>query len=156
MRSFTIALTTASSMAAFSSNKETCDEKFGISSSLSGFGLPLAMVMHRPVLAIYYLLVVFFFAGEYAVACDIVWLVMAVFVASILAIAAPPVPGGGAVVYTMLFAQMGIPAEALAIALAVDAIIDFFITAFEQVCQLNTLVNVSAELNMIDLDVLRK
>jgi len=154
--SFAIAITTASSMAAFSSNKETCDERFGISDSLSGFGLPLAMVMHRPVLAIYYLLVAFFFAGEFAVSCDSMWLVMAVFVAGVLAIAAPPVPGGSAVVYTMLFAQLGIPAEALALALAVDVIIDFFITAFEQVCLLSTLVNVSAELGMIDMGVLRK
>lgn len=153
--SFMIALTTASSMAAFGTNTQTCDEKFGIDGELTGFGLPLGMVMHRPICATNFLLVAFFFAGEYGVACDPAWVAMAVFVACVLAIAAPPVPGGSAVVFTMLFAQMGIPAEALALALAVDVIADFYVTAFEQVCLLNTLVNVSSELNMIDEDVLR-
>ena len=55
----------------------------------------------------------------------------------------------------MLFAQLGIPAEALALALAVDVLADFYVTAFEQVCLLNTLANVSSELDMIDLDTLR-
>ena len=55
----------------------------------------------------------------------------------------------------MLFAQLGIPAEALALALAVDVLADFYVTAFEQTCLLNTLVNVSSELGMIDEDILR-
>lgn len=153
--SFTIALTTASSIAAFGTNTQTCEKKFGIDGELTGFGLPLGMVMHRPICATNFLFVAFFFAGEYGVACDPVWVGTAVFVACVLAIAAPPVPGGSAVVFAMLFAQMGIPEEALALALAVDVVADFYVTAFEQVCQLNTLVNVSAELDMIDLDTLR-
>jgi len=153
--SFTIALTTASSIAAFGTNTQTCEKKFGIDGELTGFGLPLGMVMHRPICATNFLFVAFFFAGEYGVACDPVWVGTAVFVACVLAIAAPPVPGGSAVVFALLFAHMGIPEEALALALAVDVVADFYVTAFEQVCLLNTLVNVSAELDMIDLDTLR-
>ena len=153
--SFTIALTTASSMATFGTHVETCDKKFGIDGGLTSFGLPLGFVMHCPIRASYFLFVAFFFAGEYGVSCDPVWVGMAVFVACVVGVAAPPVPGGSAVVFTMLFAQLVIPAEALALALAVDVLADFYVTAFEQVCLLNTLVNVSSELDMIDEDVLR-
>lgn len=36
-----------------------------------------------------------------------------------------------------------------------DVITDFYSTAFEQSCLLMSLVNISAELNMIDEDILR-
>ena len=49
----------------------------------------------------------------------------------------------------------GHPAEALALALAVDVVADFHVTAFEQVCPINTLVKVSSELDMIDAVALR-
>ena len=150
-----IALTTASSMAAFDPSVETCEKKFGIDGSLTGFGLPLSIVMLKPICAAYFLVISFFFAGMYNVSCDPIWVVMAIIVSCILAIAMPPVPGGGAAVFTMLFAQLGIPAEALPLALAVEMLCDFFVTAFEQLCRLYTLVNVSSELDMIEMETLR-
>ena len=155
MPTFLVALTTASSAAAFSSNVTTCEKKFGIDESLIRFGIPLGMVMHKPVAAVYNLFVLFFFAKQYDVSCSVSWICVAVFISSIIAIATPPIPGGGAVAYSILFTQMGIPTEALAIALSLDVITDFLITAFEMLLLPLSLINVSAGLGMIDEETLR-
>jgi Na+/H+-dicarboxylate symporter len=105
--------------------------------------------------AIYCLLIAFYFAGQYEVDCNIAWIVKAVVVCCVLAVATPPVPGGGAVIYTMLFAQLGIPTTGIALALAVDLVTDFIVTAFEMFALLMTTTNLAADLDMCDKEVLR-
>ena len=83
------------------------------------------------------------------------WLITGAVICTVLAIASPPVAGGGAVVYAMMFAQMGIPSEAIALALIIDMITDFGVTAFEVTALPLTLINVSSKMNMLDEDVLR-
>ncbi len=155
MGTFLTALATASSAAAFASNMSTCEKKFGISPSLCGFGIPLAMVMHRPISAVYNLLLAFYFAAYYQVHCSISWIVLAVIVSGILAVAAPPIPGGGAMAYAILFSQLGIPSDAITIAFTIDILTDFVITAFEMFCMPFSLIHSARRFNMIDLDVLR-
>jgi Na+/H+-dicarboxylate symporter len=154
-RVFMLALSTASETATFAASVDTCENRFGIDSSLVSFGLPLGTMMHCPVLTIYYLTVIFFFAGRYGVACSPIWLAVSVFVAIVMAVAAPPVPGGSAVVFAVLFAQMGIPLEAVTPALAIDALMDHFIVAFEQMLIPMSLINASAKLGMLKTEVLR-
>ena len=153
--SFLVALATASSAAAFNSNVTTCEKKFGINKSLVNFGIPLGMVIHNPAAGVYNLLAAFFFARIYNVSCSPVWILTAVFVSAILAIATPPIPGGGAIAYAIIFRQLGIPEDALAVALTVDIITDFLITAFDTFLLPLTLANLSSRLGMIDKDVLR-
>ena len=152
---FLIALATASSAAAFANNMSTCQKKFGVESSLCSFGIPLGMVMHRPIAAVYNLLLVFYFASRYAVPCSVTWIILAVVVSAILAVATPPIPGGGAVAYAILFAQMGIPTEAMAVAFTIDMLTDFAITAFEMFTIPFSLIHSAGHLGMIDLDTLR-
>ena len=152
---FLVALATASSAAAFSSNMTACEKKYGISNSLSSFGIPLGMVIHKPISAIYFVILVFYFASKYSIAVSVTWIITAVFIAAIVAIAMPPIPGGGAVAYTVLFAQIGIPAEALSVALAIDILTDFLITAFDMFVLPLTLINVASRLSMIDREILR-
>jgi len=140
---FVVAISTASSAATFDTNRKACVVEFGLEPSFVDFALPLSMVIHRPICAASFMLSTFYFAGHYDVCCSVAWLVMAVISCSILAIACPPVSGSGAVVFTMLFTQMGIPAEALTLALALDAILDFVITACEQVGLPMTLIDVA-------------
>lgn len=150
-----IAFTTASSAAAFGSNVSTCEKQFGIDQSLIRFGIPLGMVMHRPITAIYNTLLIFFFANRFGVSCSIGWICVAVFISAIVSIATPPIPGGGAIAYSVMFSQMGIPEAALAVALAIDLIMDFVITAMEMYVLPLALINISAGLGLIDEDTLR-
>ena len=114
------------------------------------------MVMHKPVSAVYNMLLVFFFAGKYQISCSAGWIVVAIIISSIIAIATPPIPGGGAVAYSIIFAQMGIPEEAMAVALALDIITDFLITAFEMYVLPLSLINISYGLGMIEKEVLTR
>ncbi len=155
MPAFLVALTTASSAAAFGINCSTCEKKYGIDNSLVSFGVPLGMVINKPVSGIINLLLVFYFAAVYDVSCSAGWIIAAVFVSSVVAIAAPPIPGGGAAAYSMLFLQMGIPSGALALTLALDMLLDFVITAFSVAIIQYTLIDIAAGMGMINKDVLR-
>lgn len=153
---FLIAITTASSAACFASNVETCEHKLGIDRSLSSFGIPLGMVMCKTGTAAYYLLISYFFAGQFGVDCSASWIVTAVFMAALLAVATPPIPGGGIVAYTVLFNHLGIPDDALAIVLSVDILFDFVRTASNMYNLPLILSNVALRMGLLDRDVMRK
>lgn len=152
---YLICLATASSAAAFSTMIETCEKRFGIEKSLVKFGVPLGIVMCKLCTAINDMLLVFFFASKYGVECSAGWIVAAVVVSTMLAIAVPPIPGGGTIAYSMLYMQMGIPQEALAITLAIDAVTDFVITSTDIPLVQLVLVNIASKLGMIDEKTLR-
>ena len=155
MPTYLICLATASSAAAFGTIAETCEKRFGIEKSLVRFGIPLGMVMCKPCTAINNILLVFFFASRFDVECSAGWIISAVIVSFMLAIAMPPIPGGATIMYSMLYTQMGIPQEALAITLAIDAVSDFVITSTAMPTLQLVLVNVASKLGMIDEKTLR-
>ena len=142
--------------ACFGSNVTACEEKFGVDSSLVRFGVPLGMVVHKPVTAIYNMALICFFAGQYSVACSPTWLVAGVLICALLAVAVPPIPGGGTMAYSLLFLQMGIPADALALALALAVVMDFLLTALEMFLLPLMLTNIAGRLAMLDRETLRK
>ena len=57
------------------------------------------------------------------------WYITAVVICIILSIAAPPVPGGMAASFTILFTQLTLPASDLGIILSLTSILDFVATA---------------------------
>ena len=118
--------------------------------------MPLGIVMLKPVSGLYYMLLMLYVADTYGIQISPTWIGFAVVLCFVIAIATPPVPGGGAVGYTVLLAQLGLPSEILAILLAIDMIIDFVITAFATLCLQMTLINESSKLKMIDKEILRK
>jgi len=153
---FLISITTASSAAAFGSNMETCERRFGIEPSIASFGIPLGMVMCKTATVIYYMTMSFFFCKIYGVEGSISWIIMAIIVSGLLAVATPPIPGGGVVAYTVLFSQLGIPEEALAVALSIDIIFDFVRTAVNMYNLPLILLNISSRVGMQDTAILRK
>ena len=73
----------------------------------------------------------------------------------LLAIAAPPVPGGGIACYALVAAQLGLPAEAIAMFCALNVLPEFLCTAVNLASLQLELVELATELNMIDEDVLK-
>lgn len=152
---FLISITTASSAAAFSTNVKTCEKEFGIDGSLTGFGIPLGMVMLDVGNSLFYLLICFHFSGLYSVDCSVVWIITCVLICPVMAIATPPVPGGSVIAYTVLFTQMGIPSEAVAIVLSIDIIFDFVKTAVNMYILPMVLIDTADTLKILDIDKLR-
>lgn len=152
---FMIALTTASSAAAFSTNMNCCETKLGINPRLTRFGLPLGIVIYMPGLTISFVVIAVYMAKVYGMSISAGWAIVLILSASLMAIAVPPIPGGSVTCYSILFAQLGIPLDAIAIATIVDILSDFTVTAICLVMLQMDLVIQADALGMLDKEVLR-
>ena len=122
----------------------------------ASFGVPLGIVMFPPATAMYFIIICIYTAEVYQVECSIVWFVLAIFSATVLAIAAPPIPGGTLTCYTIMFTQLGLPTEALVVALALDVLCDFVATGMNMFCLQMELVIQSKRMGLLNETVLRK
>ena len=156
MPSFLIGLTTASSSAAMTTTMETCEKQLGIDKKIVNFGIPLGQILFGTNSVIEFIVIAFCMAEIYSVTVTPIWIVMAVFTSVILTVATPPIPGGSVALCTILFTQLGLPLDGIAVAVAIDVIADFFITAAEIFCLQSELVITSGKLNMLDTERLRK
>ena len=124
-----IALTTASSSAAFGSMLSACEDGFDIDEQLASFGIPLGIVVCKPALVIMLTALMIFCAQAYGIGADAFWYARLALSSLFFAVAVPPVPGGMLACYTMLFTDLGIPLAALALATALDIILDYITTS---------------------------
>lgn len=155
MPTLIVALSTASSAAAFGVNMSACRKRLGIDERICSFGIPLGMVTFKPSTAVNYVIVSMFFAEMFGVSVSVSWILITVITSFVLAIATPPIPGGAMTAYTVLFAQLGIPPAALAIALACDALFDFVLTGSDQFQLPMALLNEAQGLGLVDVDILK-
>lgn len=153
---YLIALSTASSSAALSTNLETCERRLGISERIVHFAVPLGQVVFKTGGAVGFFVLAMGLAEFYEVAMPLPWVVAGVLTASLLAIAAPPVPGGSLTCYTVLLTQLGIPAEAVGLAVAGNVILDFFMTSCGISCLQSELMLSASKLGMLDRERLEK
>ena len=155
-QSFIIALTTASSSAVFSSNMETCERRLGVDKRIVNFGVPLGQIIFMLGCSTMFMASALCMAEIYAVNIAPMWILTALIISVILAIAAPPIPGGALTCYTMLFVQLNIPAEAIPIIIALNVIMEFFATPCNIFTLQMELVELAGDLNMLNYDKLRK
>ena len=153
---FIIGMTTASSVATFGTCSNICEKKLGVSEHITSFGVPLGVVMFPPATAMYFLIICIYTAEAYQVECSIPWFALAIFSAVVLAIASPPIPGGTLTCYTILFTQLGLPTEALVVALALDVLCDFVATGMNMFCLQLELVIQSKKMGLLNETVLQK
>ena len=155
MPTFLIGLSTASSVAAFPTNQECCEKQLGIHEKLSRFGIPLGQVIYMPGAVVLFLVASMSMAEIYGVAITPAWLLTALFICVMLAIACPPVPGSALTCYTLLFTQLGIPMEAVAVMTALNVILEFIATSSDLFCLQMALTDLGGSLDMLDMDTLR-
>ncbi len=151
-----VAFTTASSAAAFGTNTEICQNRLGISPKIVSFGIPMGMVTFKPTTALSYAIMTLYFAEKYGITLSVSWLAVMIFFAATLALSTPPIPGGAMTAYTVLFAQLGIPPEAIAIALTCDTLLDFITTGGDQFFLQFALLNQASSIGMVDQSILKK
>ena len=153
---FLVALTTASSAAAFSTNIKDANKKLGIDKNLVDFGIPLGQVLFKMSEFAMFIPIVLTFAESYGIAITPVWLVLAYITVWLISFAVPPVAGGAIMGFTVVFSQLGIPMEAMAIAIALNAITDFPLTAMNVTGWQLTMIDVADSLGSLDKETLRK
>jgi len=155
-RPFLIALTTASSAAAFPAIFQCCEKDLGIDNKLSNFALPFGSVVFMPHAVNLFILVPLFTAQMYGVEITIGTLILCVLNAVILSVAAPPIPGGAISCYTLMFMQLGIPLEAISLAAAANVVLDFTATSGQLYDLMVQLIHGAGKLDMLDKSVLQK
>ena len=151
-----IALTTASSAAALATNLETCVKELGIPKKVADFAIPLGQVLYMPGFVVGVFSLVLCMAEYYNVPITPRFLIMSVLTIGILAMAAPPIPGGALSVFTVLFAQLGIPDGAIALAVAVCAVLDFFMTSASIACLQVQVTLAAHNVGMLDENKLKR
>ena len=155
MPTYIIGLTTASAVAAYQTNISTCEKKLGIDKKLIDIGIPLGQVIFMPGAIVLFVAAAFGMAETYGVAITPIWMLTVFIISVILAIAAPPVPGAALTCYTILFMQLGIPTEAIAVVIALNVILEFVATAVNLFCLQTELVELSGSLQTLKTEVLR-
>ena len=155
MPTYIIGLTTASAVAAYQTNISTCEKKLGIDKKLIDIGIPLGQVIFMPGAIVLFVAAAFGMAETYGVAITPIWMLTVFIISVILAIAAPPVPGAALTCYTILFMQLGIPTEAIAVVIALNVILEFVATAVNLFCLQTELVELSGALQTLKTEVLR-
>lgn len=117
------AFSTCSSAAALSSSL-VATERMGASRSVSSFAIPLGNTINMDGTAIYMGLVTIFAAEIFGVPMPVSKQITVVLMALLASVGTIGVPGSGMIMLTMIFTQVGIPLEAVAIVAGVDRILD--------------------------------
>ncbi len=155
MSTFLIGFGTASSIAANGECSHSLYSRMGVNKRFVEFGQPVGGVIFMPSTAINFMVCAIYMASYYKVKVSLLWFIIAIIICSFVAIATPPVPGGAIAAYTVIFAQLGIPAESVAIAVTLDILFDFIATAFDGAFLQLELIRQADENKMLNYDVLR-
>jgi Na+/H+-dicarboxylate symporter len=118
------AFSTSSSSATMPTTLRTAEEEFGVPRQVSGFVIPLGATMNMNGTALFEGMTVLFLAQVFGIDLTIVQQLIVVIMSIITAIGAAGVPGGSIPLLVMILVMVGIPAEAIALVLGVDRILD--------------------------------
>lgn len=121
--SMMIAFTTCSSAAALSTTLLSV-QKLGASRSVSSFSIPLGNTINMDGAAIYMGIAAIFAAEVYGIPMPLDKQLTVILLAILASIGSMGVPGAALIMITMVFTQVGIPLEAIALVAGVDRIMD--------------------------------
>ena len=120
------AFSTSSSIVSLPKNMEACDN-MGVSKDVSRFILPIGATLNMNGSSLFYSVVTVFFAQMFGVDIDLYTYILIAFTASLGSMATPGVPGLSlTVVMVMLVAN--VPLIGLPLIIAIDRVLDMFIT----------------------------
>ncbi len=125
-----LGLTTASSCAALSQMVSGCNEDLDVDEEQTLFGIPLGTILCQPPTIIMLVVLMMHCMQSYGLGADVTWYVRMALMCFLYSMVSPPVPGGMIVCIGLLFARLGIPNDALAMATAFNIIIDYVLTSF--------------------------
>ena len=152
---FMIALKNASVNAAFGETSISCERKLGINGKLVDYGLPLGLVIYMPASTVSLMVSTLYAVNCYNMTVSFLWLLMAMILVVALQAASPPVSGVDTLAYAAIFTRLGIPTEALIMAIVCDIIFCFLSSAANQAMLQMELLLEGNRLNMLDKEKLR-
>jgi Na+/H+-dicarboxylate symporter len=123
-----IGFSTRSSLAALPATI-AATESLGVSSKVSGVVLPLAVTLFKFASPIARTAGTYFIANLYGIHLNIVELTVIALVIGLFSFYSPGIPSGGLLIMAPVYTSLGLPVEGIGLLIAVDLIVDMFITA---------------------------
>ena len=118
-----IAFTTCSSAAALPSNMR-CAVRLGASRLIASFGIPLGNTINMNGAALYMGVATIFVAEVYGIPMPLETQLTVILMSVMAAVGSMGVPGAGLIMITIIFTQVGIPLEGVALVAGIDRILD--------------------------------
>ncbi|MDE7064567.1 MAG: dicarboxylate/amino acid:cation symporter [Desulfovibrionaceae bacterium] len=118
-----VAFTTCSSAAALPSNMR-CTERLGASKTVASFGIPLGNTINMNGTALYMGVTTIFVAEVYGIPLSLETQLTAVIMSVLAAVGSMGVPGAGLIMISIVFVQIGLPLEGVALVAGIDRILD--------------------------------
>ena len=123
-----VAFTTCSSAAALPANLDST-RRLGATKAISSFSIPLGNTINMNGTAIYMGVCAVFAAEVFGIPMDMTTKLTVVVMGVLAAVGTAGVPGAGLIMTTIVFTQIGIPLEAVALIAGVDRILDMIRTS---------------------------
>ncbi|WP_281175789.1 dicarboxylate/amino acid:cation symporter [Catenovulum maritimum] len=123
------AFSTSSSNATMPITMRTVTEKMGVNNSVSSFTVPLGATINMDGTAIMQGVATVFIAQVFAIDLSMADYVAVLLTATLASIGAAGVPGVGLILLAMVFQQVGLPVEGIALIIGVDRLLDMTRTA---------------------------
>lgn len=155
MPPFLIALTTASSSAAFSTAMEIDEKKLGIDPAYARTAASMGCTICAGSAPVFYLIPIVYMAERCGIHANTAWWIGLWFMSTMVTMATPPVAGGTIACLSLLMAQMGIPQESMAAAVTLIMFLDFICTG-TRVLEMHVEIALQANrLGMLNKEILR-
>lgn len=142
--------------AVYDESLRICHSKLGVDAHYAESSMSIGCILFTPVSALGVLIFTFYAAGLNDVKATTTWYVFAVVSAVTMSIASPPVTGVSILTYVVLFAQLGIPGNALIAALLFDILISVILSAVNQYMMQLEIVLQADKMAMLNHSVLRR
>ena len=113
-------------------------------------------LLYMPINSVGTLIMLIFMGKETGAQMTMIWMLTAVTMSVILFVAATPVPGSNLLAFVVMFAQLGIPREALIPAMIFDVIFGVFASAANQLLLQLEMILQADRLGMLDQRLLRR
>ena len=137
-----IAFTTCSSAAAMAANLVAA-RKLGASNAIASFAVPLGNTINMNGTAVYMGVCAVFAAQIYGIDLSMTDQVIVVLTGVLAAVGTAGVPGAGLIMSTLVFTQIGIPLEVIALIAGADRVLDMIRTSINVVGDSTTALAVS-------------
>ncbi|MGF1587051.1 MAG: dicarboxylate/amino acid:cation symporter [Bacteroidales bacterium] len=147
-----IAFSTSSSAASLPISMEIVERDLGVSKTISSFVLPIGTTVNMDGTSLYQAVGAVFIAQAFGFDLTMAQQLTIVLTATLASIGTPGVPGGGVVMLVIILTSVGLPAEGLAMVLALDRPLDMLRTVVNVTgnCAASTIIAKSEnELNYI-------
>lgn len=119
-----VTLSTTSSAATLPMSMHVTHKDFKVPGWITSFMLPLGATINLMGAAVYLSVLAVFAAGFYGVELSVAQMVNVVMIGTLLAMAAPGIPGGGIVMGTLMLQLMGLPFELVGVIAGIYRVID--------------------------------